>query len=266
MWGTHGHQSTLASVKRRTTVYKLTNQWHLTQLACISCFHACTSTLKGKDSLWGYATYLRCCKLSFGSPTIQHTKLPCWSPPLYSWALPSLSATSRRWAAFSISFVGCLQVLYLGMFGKYSLAFGPLCSHTINNKPSSQQDMCAFVGKLLKQVHTHSGLFSRRCCCPHSLLIDAFSSQFFLPFPFFSFLMKQRGPTFCWSLNRIWVQGQEPQEVPAVPLVTGTRQRWFSGWESCVHNAQSLREKNTKKNLQIRRYFHHIRPVLAGRG
>lgn len=116
------------------------------------------------------------------------------SPPPYSWAFPSLSDTSRRWAAFSIRFVGCLQVLYLGMFGQYSLAFGPLCSHTINNKPSSQGDVCAFVVILLKQVHTCWALFGQQRF-PHLLLIDTFSSQFF----FVCFLFNEAKPTHVVS-------------------------------------------------------------------
>lgn len=100
------------------------------------------------------------CDLSCRTPTIQqHTKLLCCEAHLLIHELyPHCETTSRRWAAFSISFVGCLQVLYLGMFGHYSLAFGQLCSHTINNKPSSRGDVCTFVVILLNR-YTHVELY-----------------------------------------------------------------------------------------------------------
>lgn len=68
---------------------------------------------------------------------LEHTKLLCCEAHLLIHELyPHCRAASRRWAVLSISFVGCLQVLYLGMFGCYSLAFRPLCSQTINNRLS----------------------------------------------------------------------------------------------------------------------------------
>lgn len=121
------------------------------------------------------------------------------SPPLLIHELcPHCETTSRRWAAFSISFVGCLQVLYLGMFGHYSLAFGQLCSHTINNKPSSRGDVCTFVVILLKQVHTCWAVFGQQRF-PHLLMLIQLPGFFFSVFV--SFLMKPNEPTFCRSLN-----------------------------------------------------------------
>lgn len=142
---------------------------------------------KDKESVWGFLRYFPRCDLSCRTPFIQQqTKLLCCEAHLLIHELyPHCETTSRRWAAFSISIVGCLQVLYLGMFGQYSLAFGPLCSHTINNKPFSRGDMCTFVVILLKQVHTHWALFGQQhffLTC--YWLTHSAPSFFFFLFPF----------------------------------------------------------------------------------
>lgn len=141
---------------------------------------------KSKESVWGFMRYFPRCDLSRRTPFIQQqTKLLCCEAHLLIHELyPHCETTSRRWAAFSISIVGCLQVLYLGMFGQYSLAFGPLCSHTINNKPSSRGGHVHVCGDIT-ETGTHTLSFIRPAAFS-SLVIDWHIQLpvFFFLFPF----------------------------------------------------------------------------------